>query len=103
MMAGVHGILLSRQAEGIVAHGMEHIVALHPLHTGHDVRCGVALGMARVQTHAGGVREHIQHIILGLGEIPDIGMEGIVLFPVFVPLFFYSREIVIHGEHLYQN
>ena len=102
MVAGVHGILLGGQAEGIVAHGVQHIVALHPLHAGHDVRCGVALGMARMQAHAGGVGEHIQHIILGLGEIPHIGMEGIVLFPVFMPLFFYSREIVIHRKHLYK-
>ena len=98
MVAGRHGVLLRRQAEGVVAHGVQHVVALHPLHPGHDIRGGVALGMARVKAHAGGVWEHIQHIILGLGEIPHIGVEGIVLFPVFVPFGFDFREFVIHDR-----
>ena len=98
MVAGVDGILLCRQAKGIVAHGVQHVVALHPLHPGYDVRSCVALGMARVQTHPGGVREHVQHIVFGLGEVPYIRVEGVMLRPVFLPLFFNVREIVIHGN-----
>ena len=55
--------------------------------------------MARVQTHAGRVREHIQHIILGLGEIPDIRVEGVVFLPILVPFSFNSSKIVVHCEH----
>ena len=99
MVTGGNGVLLGGQTEGVIAHGVQHVVALHPLHPGHDVRSRVTLGMARVQTHAGRVREHIQHIILGLGEIPDIRVEGVVFLPVLVPFSFNSSKIVVHCEH----
>jgi hypothetical protein len=52
--------------------------------------------MTGVQTHTGGVREHIQHIILGLGEIPHIRPEGLVVLPIFMPFGFNGRMFVIH-------
>ena len=103
MMTGIHGVLLRRQAEGVIAHGVQHVVALHPLHAGDDIRRRVALGMTRVQADAGGIREHIQHIVFGLGEIPHVGVEGIMLLPVLVPLGLNFCVIVIHAEHTSQT
>ena len=96
MVAGIHGVLLSGQTEGVVAHGVQHIEALHALHAGHDIGSGITLRMACVQTHAGGVREHIQNIILRLGKIPNIRMEGIVFFPIFLPFFLNGTVLIIH-------
>ena len=103
MVTGGNGVLLGGQAEGVIAHGVQHVVALHPLHPGHDIGSRIALGMACVQTHAGRVREHIQHIILGLGEIPDVRVEGVVFLPVLVPFSFNSSKIVVHCEHSFLN
>ena len=98
VVAGIHSVLLGRQTEGVIAHGVQHVVALHPLHAGHDVGGRVALGMARVQAHAGRIREHIQHIILRSAEIPHVRVEGVVFLPVFLPLGFNACVIVVHGE-----
>ena len=88
--------VLGGDAGVVYAGNPEGIVALHPLHAGHDIRCRVALGMACMQAHAGRIGEHIQNIILGLGEIPHIRMEGIVFLPIFVPLGLNGGKIVIH-------
>ncbi len=56
------GVLLCRQAECIVAHWVEHIVALHTLHTGIHIAADISARMTDVQPRAGRVREHIQNI-----------------------------------------
>ena len=75
---------------------MQNVEALHALHAGHDVRSGIAFGMAGVQADTGGIREHIQNVVLGLGEIPHISSEGVVFLPIFMPLLFNGGIIVIH-------
>ncbi len=62
----MQSVLLCWQTEGIPAHWVEDIVALSPLHSGHDVSSGVAFWVANVQTLAGWVREHVQYVILWL-------------------------------------
>jgi hypothetical protein len=52
-----------------------------------------------VKAHTGGIREHIQNIVLGLGEVPHIGVESLILFPVFLPFGFNVGKLVIHVEH----
>jgi hypothetical protein len=44
--------------------------------------------MSCVKTYSRRIREHVQHVILGLGKVPNIGLEGSVLFPIFLPLGF---------------
>ena len=51
VVAGIHSVLLCGQAEGVIAHGVQNIEALHTLHTGHDVGSGIAFGVTCVQTH----------------------------------------------------
>ena len=96
MVAGIHSVLLRGQTEGVIAHGMQNIEALHTLHAGHDVGSGIAFGMTCVQTNTGRIREHIQNVVLRLGEIPHIGSEGVVFLPIFMPLLFNGGKIVIH-------
>ena len=101
MVAGIHGVLLGRQTKAVIAHGMQHVVALHALHAAHDIGGGIALGMACVQAYAGGIGEHIQDIVLGLGEIPHIGGEGVVLLPVLLP-FLFNTGVAVNGVfHIY--
>jgi hypothetical protein len=50
--------------------------------------------MAGMEADAGGVREHVQNIVLGLGEIPDIGVEGLVFLPEFLPFLFNGRMFI---------
>lgn len=46
------GVLLSRQAESVPAHGVQYVEPLHALVPRHDVGGGVALGVAHVQAGA---------------------------------------------------
>ncbi len=62
MGPGLQGEVLGGQAEGVPAHGVEHVEALHALHAAEDVRGGVALRVADVETVGRGVREHIEAI-----------------------------------------
>ena len=43
------GVLFGGKAEGVVAHGMQDIEALHALVAGKNIRCDIAQGMAYVQ------------------------------------------------------
>ena len=99
MVPGGNGVLLRRQAERVVAHRMEDVIALHPLHPADDIRRGVALGMAGVQADAAGVGEHVQRVELGFGEIPYVRMEGLVLLPEFLP-FRLDHLRVINTVHV---
>ncbi|MGX1120660.1 hypothetical protein RKD37_006023 [Streptomyces ambofaciens] len=66
--AGLHGVLLGGQAEGVEAQGVQDVVAGHPLEAGEDVGGDVAQGVADVQARTGRVREHVHDELLGLGD-----------------------------------
>ena len=61
VLAGLHGVLLGRQPEGVEAHRVQHVAARHPLVAGVDVGAGVAERVADVEARAGRVREHVEH------------------------------------------
>jgi hypothetical protein len=92
-----NGGALGGQAEGVPAHGVEHVEALHALEAGDDVGGGVALGVADVEARARGVREHVEHVELGLLlELGEVGgrLEGTLGFPLVLPLRFDDGGIV---------
>ena len=99
MVSGGNGILFRRQAEAVIAHGMQHIVSLHPFHAADDIRGSISLRMAGVQSDAAWIWKHVQGIELGFGKIPDVCLEGFVLLPVVLPFFLNQFRIVIpfHG------
>jgi len=69
VFAGLDGVLLGGQAEGIPAHGVEHVEAPHPLVAGHDVGGGVALGVADVESRPAGVGEHVEDVVFRAGRV----------------------------------
>ncbi len=77
------GGVLGRQAEGVEADGVEHVVAPHAQVAGQRVTDGVDAGVAHVHG-AGGVREHLQHVAR-LGVRPAPGPEDAGLVPALLP------------------
>ena len=59
VLAGLHGVLLGGQAEGVVAQGVQDVVAAHHPEAADHVGGDVAQRVADVQARAGGVREHV--------------------------------------------
>mmetsp|Transcript_66760 Transcript_66760/g.161182 ORF Transcript_66760/g.161182 Transcript_66760/m.161182 type:complete len:863 (-) Transcript_66760:217-2805(-) len=90
----VDGVLLGRKAEGVPAHGMQHVVVLHPPVPRHDVRSGVAFRVTHVQARARRVREHVKHVLLLLALAPARG-EGVLRLPVLLPLGLHRRVVVL--------
>ena len=91
---GLDGVLLGRQAEGIVAQGMQHILAQHAVIAGVSIGSDITQGVSHVQARAGRVREHILHIELFLRQLALTGGElayrirgikGAIVFPVLLP------------------
>ena len=66
---GVDAVLdrrvLGRQAEGVPAERMQHVVAAHPLGARHHVADDVVADVADVRV-PGRVREHLEAVVLGL-------------------------------------
>jgi hypothetical protein len=92
---GLEGVLLGGQAEGVVAHGVHHVVARHAQIAGVDVGADEAERVAHVQTNARGVREHVEHVALGaVGHSLEAlaqrshrvgGVEGALGLPTILP------------------
>ncbi len=76
MLAGLDGVLLGGQAEGIPAHRMQHVEAAHPLVAGEDVGGGVAFRVADVQARAARVGEHVEDVELRLRGI-EVGIARV--------------------------
>ena len=94
MMSGGNGILFRRQSEAVVSHGMEDVIALHPLHAADDIRGGIAFRMTGMQADAAGIREHIQRVELGLGKVPHVRTEGLVILPELLPFGFDDFRVI---------
>ena len=90
------GRVLGRQAEGVEADGVQHIEAAHAGLARHGVADGVVARMSHVQV-ARGVREHLEHVLLGLGGVRVHGKE-VLLVPRLHPAGLDGPRIV--GGHL---
>ena len=66
VVARVYRILLGGKTEGVVAHRVKDVVALHSLHSRDYVRSGISLGVTCVKSDTRRIREHIKHVILRL-------------------------------------
>mmetsp|Transcript_29814 Transcript_29814/g.72049 ORF Transcript_29814/g.72049 Transcript_29814/m.72049 type:complete len:511 (-) Transcript_29814:294-1826(-) len=64
MRAGVYGVLLGGEAEGIPSDGVEDIVGCHSPVACHHVGCGVSLRMTDMQPRPARIGKHIQHVLL---------------------------------------
>ncbi len=68
VLAGLHRVLLGREAEGVVAHRVQHVVAAHAHEARVDVGADVAERMTHVEARTTRVREHVEHV-----ELPPVG------------------------------
>ena len=87
MLAGLDGVLLGRQAEGIPTHRMKHVEPLRAPVAGEDVRGRVTLRMPHVQPRARRVGKHVEDVKLrrqrsGGGGLPRDGVAR----PEWMPL-----------------
>ena len=90
--APLNGGVLRRHAEGVIAHGVQHVEALHPPVAGDGVDDGVVAHMAHVQL-AGGIGEHGQGVILGTALVP-VYLGNPVSLPALLPLGLDVPEVV---------
>ena len=109
----LNGGIFGGKAEGIPAHGVKNVVAVHPHVTGKSVPDGVVADVAHVQS-ARGVRQHFENVVflfrrtvriggveLGIGlpagepfGFNALGIVAVVVWPVVVRTVFI-RTIVI--------
>ena len=92
--AALDGGVLCREAEGVEAHGMHYVVALHPLEAGVDIGRGHGVPVADMEV-ARGVGEHGQGVPLGFRRLvrsavkvisSPFGLPFIFDFPGLVPV-----------------
>ena len=62
------GGVFGRQTEGVPTHGVQHVEAAHAFVARQGVADGVVAEVADVQ-HAARIRQHFEHVELGLGGI----------------------------------
>ncbi len=95
VLPGLHGELLGGQAEGVVAHRVQHVVPVHPQEAAGHVGTQVTQRMPDVQAGTRGVGEHVHDE--GLGPVGDPveargqparrvgGVEGALVLPAVLP------------------
>ena len=99
MLAGLDCVLFGRQAEGVVTHGVQDVLALHAVVAAHHVGGQIAQRVADVQALAGRVGKHVHGEVGGaafgvtalavLQIAVDVGgPEGALLVPNLLPLVF---------------
>ena len=77
MLARLDGVLLGRQAERIPAHRMQDVEAAEPFVARQDVRGGVALRMADVQTRAARIGKHVEDVKFRFAGIETVASPGL--------------------------
>ena len=93
--------VLRRQAEGIPAHRMQHVVALHPHVARQRIADRIVAHVAHVQL-SGGIGQHLEHVILRLPARRRLGCVQLRLRgPPRLPARFNLRRVVTDlGAHL---
>ncbi len=98
MDTALDGGVLRRQAEGVEADGMQHIIPLHTLEAGIYVRRSHGIPVAYVQV-AGGIGEHCKGIPLG-GGIVVIYLVEMAVRPALLPLRLNFGWIVLFNHRI---
>ena len=61
MLTGGYRVLFRRQTKGVIAHGVEDVLALHPLEASRNIGRDITEWVSYVQTFARWIREHIHY------------------------------------------
>ena len=91
------GGIFCRQAKGVPAHGLQHVLALHALVAGDDIGNGVVAYVAHMQ-FAAGVGEHGQTVEF-LPLVVLLHGEAVVLQPVLLCGLFQGLGVIVLIYH----
>ena len=92
------GGVLGRKAKGVESDGVQDVIAAHAGLSRHGVTDGVVAGVAHVQV-ARGIREHLQHVLLGLlGAL--LGLVELLGIPGSLPLGLYGLGVIARDRPL---
>ena len=104
MLAGLDRVVLGRQAEGVVAHRVDHLEAVAAAEVGDRVADRVVLQVADVRL-ARGVGQHLEHVGLrlrgvepGLAGVRDL--PGALGVPDLLPAALDRVGVVLAGSSL---
>ena len=81
--AVLDGRILGRHAEGVEAHRMQDVEALHRLVARHDITDGIVAHVAHVQV-ARRIREHLECVVLRATSV-GLRLVDLALFPLLLP------------------
>ena len=95
VLSRLDGVLLGGQSVSVISHGVQYVETLQSFVAGVNVRSDVTQRVSYVQSRAGGVGEHVQHIEFLL-RLVFRHLVGLVLHPPFLPFLFNLPEIVFH-------
>ena len=90
-------IVFRGQTESIPAHGIEHIVALHPPLSRHDIKRRIGARMSHMQSLPRGIGKLYQRIIFRFGVILR-GLKRFLVVPDFLPLRLHF-SVIVHFCH----
>ena len=96
VLSRLYGILLCWKTVSVISHGIQYIETLQSFVAGVNIRSNVSQRMTYVQSRAGGVGEHVQHIKFLLRFVFR-HLVGFVFHPPFLPFLFNLPEIVFHS------
>src|SRR5258708_29846070 len=97
-----HRVTFGWETVGVPAHRMQNVEPAHALVAADDIRSCVTFRMAYVEPCSGRIRKHVQHVEFLLPEI-DLDPEGVVVFPVPLPLGFDALGVIRHPRVLRWN
>ena len=84
MLSGLNGVLFGGQPEAVEAHRVQYIEAFQAFVARVNIGGDVPQRMPYVQARTRRIREHIQNIVLGFGNIFH-NPVGVVFFPKLLP------------------
>ena len=92
MDARLYGVILGRQTESVEAHGLEHLIPLHPLETRIGIRRTVVVPVPRMKFRAGRIGKHFQNVTF-LVHSAAVELVKSRIRPDLLPLLFDLSEI----------
>ena len=94
----LYGEVFCRQTEGVPAHGIKNIIALHAALSCDDIKGRIRAGVSDMDARAGGIGELDQRIVFRHRIIIERA-EGLFVVPTLLPFGFYAFIIIFHGKH----
>ena len=88
-----NGIVFGGKSEGIPAHRIQNVVALHSPFAGHNIQSRIRPGVPYMKSLARGVREFNQCIVFRFRVIGR-SLKGLLVIPDLLPFCFHFSVII---------